>query len=83
MSKSNIADDADARRVNSKFLMERYAISDRTVDRWLMDSKLDFPKPLRINGRRYWRLAEIVDWERARKSAAPMLRRKSAATEAA
>ncbi|TNC10426.1 transcriptional regulator [Methylobacterium terricola] len=42
---------------------QRYAISDMTLWRWEKDPKLDFPKPIRINGRRYWRLADIQDFE--------------------
>lgn len=44
----------------------RYNISDRTVDRWLMRPELNFPQPIRISGRRYWREAEITAWERTR-----------------
>ena len=60
--------------------MERFAVSDRTIDRWLIDPTLDFPKPLRINNRRYWKYCEILAWERARESAGPTARRKAAAT---
>lgn len=41
----------------------RYGVSDMTVFRWLADPKLDFPDPLRINGRRYWRLADLQSFE--------------------
>jgi hypothetical protein len=35
--------------------------------RWLKDTRLKFPQPaLRINGRRYWRLTDLINWERAR-----------------
>ena len=44
----------------------RYSISRRTLDRWLANSGLGFPAPLVINGRRYWRLAQIEGWERDR-----------------
>ena len=50
-------------RVNTRFLMQRYNVVDRTIDRWVDDPKLDFPKPLKINNRRYWRLSEILEWE--------------------
>lgn len=58
----------EGQRVTSKFLMQRFDISDRTVDRWEADPKLNFPKALRINGRRYWLLADIVEWERSREA---------------
>ena len=37
----------------------RYGVSDMTIFRWLADPKLCFPQPIRINGRRYWRLADL------------------------
>lgn len=40
-------------------------ISDMTLWRWLKDEQLSFPRPLVINRRRYWRLADIEAWERA------------------
>ncbi|KMO21624.1 helix-turn-helix transcriptional regulator [Methylobacterium platani] len=42
---------------------QRYAISDMTLWRWEKDPKLDFPKPIRINGRRYWRVTDLVSFE--------------------
>ncbi|WP_050625831.1 helix-turn-helix transcriptional regulator [Bradyrhizobium viridifuturi] len=43
----------------------RYNKTDRTLDRWLADPVLDFPRPLIINRRRYFRESEIIAWERA------------------
>ncbi|WP_287742661.1 hypothetical protein [Methylobacterium sp.] len=34
-----------------------------TLWRWERDPKLAFPQPLRINGRRYWRRADIEAFE--------------------
>ena len=45
---------------------ERYGITTRTLSRWLGRPELNFPKPLVVNGRRYWRLNEIEAWERVR-----------------
>jgi predicted DNA-binding transcriptional regulator AlpA len=60
-------DDAAAdRRVGSRFLMARWSVSDRTIDRWLGDRRLNFPVPMRVNGRRFWLLSEILKWERQR-----------------
>lgn len=42
---------------------QRYNISDMTLWRWERDPKLAFPQPLRINGRRYWRRADIEAFE--------------------
>ncbi|WFS06254.1 DNA-binding protein [Methylobacterium sp. 391_Methyba4] len=41
----------------------RYGVSDQTLWRWEKDAKLGFPQPLRINGRRYWRVAELQAFE--------------------
>jgi hypothetical protein len=47
----------------------RYGVVDRTLDRWLANETLGFPKPLVINGRRYFRERELAEWERKRASA--------------
>jgi hypothetical protein len=41
-------------------------VCDRTLDRWLADARIDFPRPLTINGRRYFSEPELVAWERKR-----------------
>jgi hypothetical protein len=48
---------------------ERFAVPTRTVDRWLVDPRLEFPRPLIIHTRRYFDLAEIEGWERRRQAA--------------
>ena len=40
-------------------------ISDMTLWRWLQDEELDFPKPILIKGRRYWRLSDLDTWDKA------------------
>jgi predicted DNA-binding transcriptional regulator AlpA len=37
-------------------------ISDMSLWRWLADRELDFPRPVYIARRRYWKEAEILDW---------------------
>ena len=37
-----------------------------TLWRWLHDPELGFPKPFRINGRRFWKEPELTAWERTR-----------------
>lgn len=45
----------------------RYGVSDRTLDRWTEHREyMKFPDPIRINRRRYWRVDELVAWERTR-----------------
>lgn len=41
-------------------------ISDMTLWRWLNTPSLNFPKPIYINRRRYWRRSDIRDWLDAR-----------------
>jgi hypothetical protein len=50
-------------------LLERYDIAGRTLDRWLHRADLRFPRPFVINKRRYFKLHEIENWERARAAA--------------
>ncbi|MXP09606.1 helix-turn-helix transcriptional regulator [Pseudoblastomonas halimionae] len=45
-------------------------ISDMSIWRWLNDDALNFPKPIYISRRRYWREADILDWINSREVAA-------------
>ena len=50
---------------------DRYGCSVRTVERWGVNERLQFPKPdLVINARKYWRLSTLESWERRRAVAA-------------
>ncbi|RAX40749.1 DNA-binding protein [Rhizobium tropici] len=42
---------------------ERYSISKRTLNRWMKDDAMGFPKPIEINRILYWREKDIADWE--------------------
>jgi predicted DNA-binding transcriptional regulator AlpA len=44
----------------------RYNVSDMSIWRWCRDDSLKFPEPIRINGRRFWRLSELEIWEKSR-----------------
>ena len=48
----------------------RYHIADRTLDRWAADPEMGFPKPIIINGRRYFSEPQLVVFERKRVSQA-------------
>lgn len=37
-------------------------ISRMTLWRWLENDALDFPRPIYIGNRRYWREADVIDW---------------------
>lgn len=41
-------------------------VADMTLWRWVNDPDLNFPKPLYIAKRRYWKEAEILAWLDAR-----------------
>lgn len=45
-------------------------VSDMTLWRWLADPVLDFPKPVKLRTRRYWREDEITEWLERQKVAA-------------
>jgi len=44
-------------------VLKRFGVSDMTLHRWLTNPKLNFPQPIRINARRYWRVAELQAFE--------------------
>ena len=48
----------------------RYGKTDRTLDRWLKDENLGFPRPMIVRSRRYFKEAELLEWERAQASKA-------------
>jgi predicted DNA-binding transcriptional regulator AlpA len=37
-------------------------VSDMTIWRWLNDAELDFPRPIYVKRRRFWREAELIGW---------------------
>lgn len=45
-------------------------VSDMTLWRRLADPELNFPKPLYIGRRRYWRESELVEWLEAQRTKA-------------
>lgn len=49
-------------------VLARYNISDMSLHRWLNNPDLNFPAPLKINRRRYFKESDLVAWERARAS---------------
>ena len=38
---------------------QRYGVTDMSLWRWLKDESLAFPEPMKIKGRRFWRLADL------------------------
>ena len=57
-------DHTDAVWLTAPQVARRYNISSMALWRWLHDPELEFPHPVRIRMRNYWRIEEIVAWER-------------------
>jgi predicted DNA-binding transcriptional regulator AlpA len=70
----------NGRLIPARAIRERQSISDMTLYRRERDKSLNFPKPIVINGRRFWRESEILAWEQGFTRNAPMAR--SPASEA-
>lgn len=59
------------RRVPAVRVAAFFGVHLRTINRWLCDPDLAFPKPAAIvHGRRYWKARDIIEWERARSTTA-------------
>jgi hypothetical protein len=58
------------RRIPARKVIDRFGVCDRTLSNWLADPKLGFPRPVVINGRRYFDEDEIVAFERRNASRA-------------
>jgi hypothetical protein len=48
---------------------QRHKVDPRTIARWDQRPELDFPKPFRINNRKYRSIEQLEIWERARVTA--------------
>lgn len=60
------------RKLPAREVRARYGVVSRTVDRWLKDESMGFPAPADvIRGRRYWREADLIEWERTRAANRP------------
>jgi predicted DNA-binding transcriptional regulator AlpA len=59
-----VSSDATITYLNAAQVRTRYGgMSDMALWRWLRDDELGFPKPLVINGRRFWKASELTAWE--------------------
>ena len=45
-------------------VVARYSVSDMTIYRWIRDERMQFPQPHYFGRFRYWRLSQLVSWER-------------------
>lgn len=57
---------ADELYFPSPMVCARYHISDMTLWRWCKDERMQFPEPIYFGRYRYWKLSELVAWERDR-----------------
>lgn len=55
--------------IPAKELREIFGVSDMTIWRWLDDKRLNFPRPIVVRRRRYWRKSDIAEFQ-ARNTAA-------------
>jgi len=53
--------------LDSRAVRRRYGgRSDMALWRWIHDPKLQFPQPIYIQKYRYWKLSDLIAWERTR-----------------
>jgi predicted DNA-binding transcriptional regulator AlpA len=55
---------SDEQYLTSSDLKDRYSRSAQSLWRWGKNPKLNFPKPMKVNGRLLYRKTEIEAWER-------------------
>ena len=41
-------------------------VSDMCIWRWMRDERVQFPRPLQMNRRNYWKLGDLRRWQAAR-----------------
>lgn len=56
---------SDSAYLTSAKVRARYGVSDMSLYRWEKDPESRFPKPVRINGRRFWSLEALLEYERS------------------
>ena len=57
---------------------DRYSITKVTLHRWMNRESLSFPQPMRVGARLFFRLDDIVAWERASASRSARIQSKAA-----
>jgi DNA-binding transcriptional MerR regulator len=54
-----------SRKLPTRQVCERYGIHNRTLARWERDQKLNFPRALVIQKRKYYDESELTQFDRA------------------
>jgi hypothetical protein len=60
--------------VPATVLAREFAITRRTLARWREDPRLNFPQPIIINERWFFRRADIAAWQTLQANKAPTVR---------
>lgn len=60
--------DREREYVTAGDVCARYSITQMTLWRWLNKPDVNFPKPMVISKRRYFRFADLIAWESAREA---------------
>jgi predicted DNA-binding transcriptional regulator AlpA len=55
-----------SQKLRKRAMADRYGVTTKTIDRWVLDPKLGFPAPIHINATPIWDLSEVERWERDR-----------------
>jgi predicted DNA-binding transcriptional regulator AlpA len=42
------------------------SVSNMCIWRWIRDPRVQFPDPIKINGRNYWRVGDLRRWQTER-----------------
>lgn len=58
-------EDANEKFLTKGLVAQRYNATTRTIDRYAKNEKSGFPKPTYLADRPYWRLSDLVKWERS------------------
>jgi predicted DNA-binding transcriptional regulator AlpA len=56
----------ETKLVPTRKVAARYNSSTRTIERWEADPTLDFPRPLKIKRRKFWREADLDRFDKGR-----------------
>lgn len=49
--------------IPARLTAARYAVTIRTLDRWLADPTVGLPRPVYLGRLRFWRVADLAAWE--------------------
>jgi hypothetical protein len=57
---------SSGRMLPTRVVCKRYDVCTRTIERWVQQPSLGFPRPAIINRRKYFSEAELIEWDRSR-----------------